>query len=275
MTFRNRLSLVKEVWQAFNQDNGFLLAAAVSFYTFLSLFPLLLLVVGVLGFVLGSPEHAEALITRTIGSYVVGPETMAIIGETIHGRDAATGIGLIVLLWSGTSALVVLEQAMNLAWDTRERRGFAKRRLVALVTLLVGSILLAISLGTTTLLHAIGASHSEFAANLGPVWRWLAYPVPAVASVALFMIMYKFLPNAPVSWRTALVGGVLSGVLWEIAKHAFAFYVVRWADYSRVYGSLGGVILMMIWIDYSATITILGAEFASVWSRRRENGTPA
>lgn len=269
MSLKDRFSFIREIWSRFREDNGFLLAAALSFYMFLSLFPLLLLAVGVLGFVLGSPEHAEEILTRQLGAFVIGPGTMAIVRDTIHGRDAAAGIGLILLLWSGTTALVVLEQAMNLAWNATERRSYIKRRAVALLTLLIVALMLAISLGITALIHTVEISHEPLLTRLSVVWRLLAYPIPALLSVALFTVMYKLLPYARVTWRTALVGGVFAGALWEIAKHAFTLYVVHFAAYNRVYGSLASVILMMVWIDYSATITVLGAEFASVWSERR------
>lgn len=269
MPFRERLMFLSEIWRKFGRDNGFLLASAVSFYAFLSLFPLLLLAAGVLGFIFGSPEHAEALLTRLLGGFVVGPSASAIIRDVVHGRDAATGIGLMILLWSSTTALVVLEQAMNLAWSAPEVRGYVERRVIALATLLVIGVLLAVSVGVTTLIHAAGASESTFLAHLSYFWRFVAYCVPPLVSVALFTTMYKLLPNARVTWRTALVGGLFAGTLWEVAKHAFTFYIVHWATYNRIYGSLASVILLMVWINYSAVITILGAEFASLWSERR------
>ena len=270
MSIRNRLSLIRQVWVAFGEDNGALLAAAVSFYSFLSLFPLLLVVAGVLGFVLGSPQHAEAVLTRMVGSFAVSRQTMAVVQEVIHGRSVATGIGLVVLLWSGTSALVVLEQAMNLAWRTTERRSYLKRRGIALLMLLVVGLLMVLSLGITTLIHAIAASNSPIASKLNLFWRLLAYPVPALASIILFALIYKVLPHARVTWRVALVGGLFAGVLWEIAKHVFAYYVLHWPSNNQVYGSLSSVILTMVWINYTSFITILGAEFASAWAKRRE-----
>lgn len=269
MLISKRMEMPKEVWRGFAKDNGFLLAAAVSFYTFLSIFPLLLVAVGGLAYALRSPGHAEAALTHLLGRVVVGPKTSSIIGEVIHGRSAATGIGLLLLLWSGTSAVVALEQAINIAWKTEGMRGFVKRRAIALLTLVVVSVLLLLSFGVTALLHSARASSPEFLHRLTHVWRLLGHVAAAVASVALFMTIYKLLPYARVAWRTALVGGLFAGLLWEIAKHAFTFCVLHWAGYSNVYGSLGSVILLMVWINYSAIITILGAEFASVWSERR------
>jgi membrane protein len=270
---RDRFALAREVWQGFGRDNGFLLAAAVSFYAFLSLFPALLLAAGMLGYALGSPEHAAAVLMRFVGKLVVGPQAQAIIREVIHGRNAAAGIGLVVLLWSATSAIVALEQAVNLAWNTTSRRGFAKRRAVALLTLAVVGVLAALSFGAATLIHAAGAQHSVILAPITGMTRLLIYCVSALGSVALFTMIYKLLPYERVAWRAALVGGVFAGLMWEAAKHVFAFYVVRWPVYSRVYGSLASVMVLMLWIYYSAIIAILGAELASVWSGRRASAT--
>jgi len=271
VSLRDRFSFAREVWREFGKDNGFLLAAAVSFYAFLSLFPLLLLAAGVLGYALGSPEHAAAVLMRFVGKLVVGPRAQAIVREVIQGRSAAAGIGLVVLLWSATSAIVVLEQAVNLAWDASRRRGYVKRRAMALLTLAVVGVLAALSFGATALIHAAGASDAAILSSVSGATRLLTYCVPALASVALFTMIYKLLPYERVAWRAALVGGVFAGLMWEAAKHVFTFYVIHWSGYNRVYGSLASVILLMLWIDYSAIIAILGAELASVWSERRRS----
>jgi len=265
---RYRLSLLREVWLKLNKDNGALLAAAVSFYGFLSLFPLLLLAVGILGFVLKSPAHAEAILTPTISHYIVGPQLSGIMAEIIHGRSAATGVGFLLLVWSGMSAVVVLEQAVNLAWEAPQRRTFIGQRLVALVTLVVAGVLLLVSFGTTTALHAARTASPEFLAKLSFAWTLLGYCIAAFFSIVPFVLLYKLLPNARVRWSTALAAGIFTGVLWELAKQIFTYFVLHWAGYNRIYGSLSSVILLMIWIYYSSIITILGAEFGVVWSGR-------
>jgi membrane protein len=270
MSLRDRFALPREVWRKFAGDNGFLLAAAVSFYGFLSLFPLLLLAVGILGYFLGSPQHAEAILTRSVGKLIVGAQALSIIREIVHGRNAATGIGLVILLWSGTSAIVVLEQAMNLAWATTTRRAYIKRRAMALLTLLVIAVLGVLSFGISALISIAASTSAPYLSWLSEITPALKYPIPALASIGLFTMIYKLLPNTRVSWKTALVGGVFAGVMWEVAKHVFAFYIVHWPGHNRVYGSLASVILLMLWLDYSAVIAILGAEFASLWSRKHE-----
>lgn len=270
MQLGNRLELPREVWRKFSRDNGSLLAAAVSFYSFFSLFPLLLLAVGVVGYVMGSPEHAEAILNRAVGKFIAGAQAQSIVHEIIHGRYAATGVGLVMLLWSGMSAMVVLEQAMNLAWSTTARRTYLARRGVALLTLLVIAVLGVLSFGISALIRAAASSSSPYLSWLRETTPILKYPVPALASIGLFVVIYKLLPNTRVRWKTALVGGVFAGVMWELAKYVFTFYIVHWPGHNKVYGSLASVILLMLWLEYSAVIAILGAEFASLWSRKHE-----
>lgn len=265
-----KLALARNVWRKFAADNGFLLAAAVSFYSFFSLFPLLLLAVGVLGYLLGSPEHAQAVLNRLTGKLIVGGQAQSIVREIIHGRYAATWIGVVMLLWSGASAFVVLEQAMNLAWATTTRRSYLKRRGIALLTLLVTAVLGALSLMLSAAIRTAASSNSPYLYWLRELTPLLKYTLPALASIGLFVTIYKLLPNTRVSWKTALVGGIFAGVMWEIAKHTFAFYVVHWPGHNKIYGSLASVILLMLWLYYSAVVAIVGAEFASMWSRRRE-----
>jgi len=266
----NELSFVRQVWQRFSKDNGFLLAAAVSFYGFLSLFPLLLLAVGVLGYFIGSPEHAAAILGRSLGKFIVGPNPQAMLASIIHGKNTATGIGLVVLLWSSTSAIVVLEKAMNLAWATTVKRGFVKQRLIAVLTLVVIAVLAAVSFGISVLIRIASETSTPYLSWLREITPALKYPLPVLASIGLFVTIYKLLPHTRVSWRTALVGGALAGILWELAKHVFAFYIVHFPRNNEVYGSLASVILLMLWLDYSAIIAILGAEFAALWSQGRE-----
>ena len=270
MSLQDRISFLKEVWHGYQKDNGSLLAGSISFYGFLSFFPTLLAAVGVLGFVLGSPENAEAAISRTISHFIVGDQARAITEELIKGRSAATGIGLALLLWSGMSAVVVLEKALNLAWSAGEQRGFIKTRLLALATLIITGALLLVSFGATAALRTVRSMAPAAVAGFSPIWTVLGYFVPIFLSIAPFVLVYKLLPVARVSWGTALVAGTLAGLFWEIAKQVFTYYVLNWASYNKVYGSLASVILLMIWIYYSAIITVLGAEFGATWALRRQ-----
>jgi len=264
------LPYAEAVWKEFQDDNGMVLAAALSFYVFLSIFPLILAAIGIVGLVLGSPQNAERLIVGTAAPYAASPEARSLLTQVVHGSRAATGIGLLLLLWSGTSVVTALEDALNTAWDVRRQPGFVRRRAWALLFLLVLGGLLVVSIAVTSLVSWVVSG----ASTILPHWSWVStlfsYLVPVLISVAAFTLAYKLLPGTQVAWRQALVGGVFSGILWEIAKQAFTFYAAHFADYNKVYGSIGSVILFLVWIYYSAIITILGAELASYSARQQQ-----
>ena len=276
----NILSLLKDVFHDYSADNGSMVAAAVSFYIFLSFIPLLLLGVAIFGFVLGSPKQAEEFVlsfTRNYTSISSGgkADIMSVISEVIAGRGSATLIGTFLLLWSGTSVIANIEKAINMAWDVDRPRRFIKRRLVGVGMLVLIGLLLGVSVGLTALLRAL-QQISIFGVHPGQ-WPVIldvsAYLIPLFITIIAFSLIYKILPNTNVRWQAALIGGIFSGILWETAKVVFSFYLSHFGNYNAIYGSIAAIILFLVWIYYSSIITILGAEFASVWDKRQKAGT--
>ena len=92
---------------------------------------------------------------------------------------------------------------------------------------------------------------------------------PLPISILMFGLVYRIVPNCPVSWRNALLGGFFAGAAWEAAKYLFALYAAHYANYNKVYGSLGAIVSLMFWAYYSATILLLGAEIAAKEEQRR------
>lgn len=268
---------VRAVFERFSEDNGGMVAAAVSFYVFMSLIPMLLIAVAVAGYVLGSPERSQELVVGWVNKYGLteqaGDEITSILREVIEGRGAATGASLLILLWTVTTAVSNLEKAINVAWNVEQARGFVMQRLLALLVCAGGAALLGLSFVLTAglkLVKNLDVSILGMTPGSWPwIWELLGFAAPILVTVLAFTMIYKVMPNTAVSTRIALIGGIVAGVLWELAKHAFSYYVNNFADYSRVYGSLGGVILLLVWINYSALVTVLGAEVASLADRRR------
>lgn len=267
----------RAVLESFAKDNGGLVAAAVSFYVFLSLIPILLIAVAVAGYVLGSPEQSQDVVVGWVERYGLtqeaGEQITSIVREVIAGRGAATGISLVILFWTVTTAVSNLERAINVAWNVEQARGFAMRRLIALAVCGVVAALLALSFAATAGLKLVKSVDAVILGTSPASWPWIwdlaGFAVPVLITIAAFTLIYKIMPNTAVPTHVALTGGLFAGVLWEAAKHALSYYVNNFVDYSRVYGSLGGVILLLVWINYSALVTMLGAEVASVADGRR------
>lgn len=269
--FTKAYASIRVVLKEYSSDNGSLVAGAMSFYIFLSLVPLALLAIAIFAFVLGSTAQAQQRIIDILGVNSVGPGIGQMVRQAIEDRGAATGLGVLAFLWSGISLIATLEGAMNHIWDVEQKRSYLSKRLIALAVLLMLIVLLGISFGMTAAITAIRSHDLIPELHLSWFWDFLTYLLPLVISIATFTALYKILPNTSVALKAALIGGIFAGVMWEIAKYAFSYYVTNFANYNQVYGSLGGIILLLLWIYYSSIIVILGAEMASMRSRHQQN----
>jgi membrane protein len=264
---------IRRLYQEFTKDYGPMVSASMSFYALLSIVPLLILAVAVTGYVLHSRDRAYEEVFLYVGQF--SPSlAQGLLEEVVRGRGTAGGLAIVALLWAGTQFFVSLEMAVNIAWDVKRRRGFLKQRLLSMAMVLAAGLLLLLNLGVTALEAIVRGLHvwPAFGTLLQSTWLWtLAGSVfTFLLTVAMFIIVYKFLPNRRVKWRDALVGAAVAGVLWEIAKQAFSWYVPHFGKYNAVYGSLGRVVILMVWIYYSSMVTIIGAEVGALRAHVRE-----
>lgn len=277
---KQSVNFFKEVFGSYARDNGNLIAAAISFYAFLSLFPILLLVIAALGYVLGSRENAQTIVLDYVREYSPavaresGTGIRDLVGGIVSGRAGATGFGALVLLWSGLNVISQLDISINLAWGTEEQRGFIHQKVVAFLLLIAEGLLIGLSIALTAMISALRSINIEVAGSSPSEWAWLwsisGYILPLLFSTLAFSLIYYILPNAAVWVKSALLGGLFAGIFWELTKIGYSFYVTNFADFNKVYGSLGAVILLLAWINISARITILGAEVTCAYQNRRQ-----
>jgi membrane protein len=267
---------LKDVYQEFTQDRGPLFAAAISFFGLLSIIPLILLAFGVFGLIIGSYQAAldKVLIFARDFLPVGTREIKAQLRLIIAQSSLLSGIGLLGLLWTGSQVFVILQQVMNIALGSRQHLGFIRTRVVAFAMVMVAGILFALSIGITSLLTAVRGFDRQIwgikPGDLELLWGSLGVLIPVLISILAFTMVYKFLPAKNIGYIAPIVGGVTAGVLFEIAKYAFQWYVANFADFALVYGSLGGLVILVLWVYYSSMITVLGAEVASVYAGREE-----
>jgi len=277
MTFRQRAlgawGFVRTLYIEFNKDYGPMVSASMSFYALLSLVPLLIVAVAVMAHILHSADAAYSRVFQYVGQF--SPSLAGeLLKSVVRGRGVAGGLGLLALMWSGTQFFVSLQMAVNIAWNVQERRSFLKQRLVAMAMALGAGALLLVNLGITTLLEIVRGFHRIHALNviLEAQWTWTVAVllITLLLATVMFTMVYKFLPNRKVKWRDALVGALVAALLWEIAKDVFSWYVPRFAGYNRIYGSLGGVVILMVWIYYSSMVTVIGAEVSALRAQIRQ-----
>ena len=269
---KRAFSFISDVWHEFTEDRGLLFAAAISFYGLISLIPLLLVAIAVLGYITGSSETArQEVITLARNLIPVGTEDL---GQNLKALSEQSGLlgglGLLGLLWIGSQVFVTLQQVMNIALGSQRHISFLRGRLVALAMVVVTGILIAISIGVTSVLTALSHFHPPwgYAFDSDAILGLLGTVVTIFTSTLAFVLAYKFLPTKSIGTMGPVWGGVTAGLLFEAAKYAFSWYVTNVVNYSRIYGSIGGAVILVLWIYYVSVIAVLGAEIASVHARR-------
>jgi membrane protein len=264
--------LAKRTIQEFLDDKCMTLAASVAYYGLFSLFPLLLLLIAIFSYVLQSPRVQEGVL-GVVGSYLPGSQDF--VAGTIQGvlrvRGSIGVVAAVTLLWSATAIFSAAATAVNLAWDIERHRPFLKQKALDILLLLGVGFFLILSLSSTAFFRFLSSvslpvmGFRPFGDNLG--WRLLSGLFPFVSTVGIFVLIYKFLPYTKVRWRDAWVGAIAAGLLFELVKNLFAWYTQNIARYNLIYGSVGTVVVLMMWIYVSAVILLLGAELSSEYSR--------
>ena len=244
------------------------LAAGVAYYALLSLFPLLLGLVALFGLFLPS-ENIQDDLFNFFQEYLPGSINVLErnINDIIHLRGPTGILSLVLLFWSASTVFGATSRVINRAFSIHDDGMFAKRKLRDLSMALGVGLLVLISVALTSLISILKNAHVEVSSMaLDYAARVLGIPV----SIAVFLILYKFVPNTKTHWRYVWPGAVLAGVLFEIAKNIFVIYLGQIADYESVYGSLGSVIALIIWLYISAFILMFGAEFSSEYGRMKQ-----
>jgi membrane protein len=250
-------------------------SAALVYYALFSMFPLLLLSISLLGFLLeaGVPValDAQTVVFQAVEQTLPQARSMveSILLTTRRARGSTSLVGLVVLAWSASNLFGQARLALNVIWESESDSGLggALRRRVNAMGMVVGTgLLLVVFTIVNTSLDLI----AQFATRLpwsDTLWP-LALPVIlASTTVILFALLYRFLPRAPLAWADVWPGAIVGGVGWEVVKKGFVWYTRTMADWGAIYGSIASVIALSLWLYLSAQVILFGAEFAAAYSR--------
>jgi membrane protein len=281
-----RLSLLVRTALAFDQDDGPIMARSLAYYALFAVFPAILALIVVASAVLESEEVQQGVLALVSQYMPIAQEVVvANIEQLLRTRETVGLIALVGLVWSASGVFSAIFRSVNRAWGIPKSRLVLSEKLYGLVAMLVfGSFfLLTLSIGpVVSLIRAwqvpiLGwQPAAPLAAQAGTdrLVSWLSALVPAVLSVGAFILMYRTMPRAPVRWRDVWLGGLVAGLVWEVGKQLFTWYVGNFAGYNVIYGSVGTIIVFLLWSYLSAQIFLLGAEFTAEYSRWRRAGRP-
>ncbi|MFW5942633.1 MAG: YihY/virulence factor BrkB family protein [Chloroflexota bacterium] len=274
MDAKTLFSIAKQSLQEWLEDRAPNEAAALAYYTMLSVPALLLLIQWLLGQVVS--DQVQTQVTSFVVEAVRGGggealRTMIETADQPGGGAIATIVSLATLAFSATGVLVQLEQALNRMWEIAEEdKGFvekARERLSSLLIVLVLGLFLLISTVASTLVNAF----AETLVDVLPVGVWVVQLINVLVSVMLLTVLFgaalKVIPNAIVEWSDVWLGAAVTAVLFIIGQYVISFYLGRSAPGSA-YGAAGSIVALLVWIYYSALILFLGAEFTQVYANR-------
>ena len=260
-------------------DDATHMAAGVAYYAVLSLFPLLLALIAGLSLALRS-DTVEAELFDFFETYL--PGSVELLEKNITAAAPVRGaiglLGLLGLLWSASAIFGAISRAVNRAWDVHRDRPFYVAKLRHLAMAAGVGILFILSLMITTALQTLGGVTLPGVGSLSFLGNTVVSiggrVLPFLLSFAIFTLIYKFIPNTKTFWRYVWPGALLAAVLFELAKSVFILYLDRFANYQAVYGSIGSVIALLVWMYLSAFVLILGAEVSTEYGRMREGVDP-
>jgi len=282
--FADIVSVTRRAFINFGKHECTQRSAALAYYALFSIFPLLLLTISLLGFMLdaGVPfaVDGQTIVLQAVDRTL--PQAKDMVSQiivTISKNRGSTGLmGLLVLAWSASNMFTHARLALSAIWNTGMPQGLGgvlRLRLNALGMAISTGLLLFFATLSDTVLEFI----ARYAARLpwsGTLWP-LARPLILVSmTVILFALLYRFLPRIALSWADVWPGAIVAGVGWEMLKRGFVWYTTSVADWTAVYGPITGVIGLLLWLYLSAQVLLFGAEYAAAYSQLiAEKLTPA
>lgn len=265
---RKVVSFVKELVWRFLLHEGPSKSAELAYFFLLSLFPFMIFLLTLIRYLPVKTADVIGLIAQ------YAPEdTLSIIEETLKtGNRGLLSFGIIAAVWSASNGVNAIVRAFNHAYEVKETRSFIMVRLTSLflTAALVFTILIAL------LLPVFGRVIGHFIAGLDgtphmflTAWSAIRWGISPLVLLIVFTALYFFAPNKRLSFTFALPGAIAATAGWIIVSVAFSYYVSEFANYSATYGSLGGIIALMVWFYLSGMMIILGGEINALLHKRK------
>ncbi len=249
-------------------------AAAVSYFSILVLFPMLLLLLTIGNSLIG-PQTVQKYVIGQVLAFLPGAQTF--VRKNLDSiSDISTEViisCLFVMLWASSWMFTTIEKALNRVWGTYPR-SFLHGRVVNFAVMSIIFALLGASALITAFISGVRAAAEKIPLRLGPIvtalsgyaWQTIFVFASVVVTIILFTVLYKLLPNTNVPLFEALPGAVVAGVLWEGAKFGFAL-LLPYFHYDLLYGSIGAGVALLTWIYLSSVIMLFGAQFTALLHR--------
>lgn len=276
MNFKTVIDLLKETYSEWSEDKASRLAAAIAYYTAFSMAPLIILTLVILGLFFQS-DVAESHIMAQITS-MVGEDGASVFQDIMQnasrpsGLTAAAIIGIATLLFGASGVFGALQDAMNTVWGVAPKPGrglwgMIESRFLSFTMVLGLGFLLLVSLVLSAALGAMSEFVSSYFEEYVIIGQILNFLISFGFITLLFAMIFKILPDVEIAWGDVWIGAIVTSLLFTVGKFLIGLYLGQ-QSFGSTYGAAGSILIVLLWIYYSAQILLLGAEFTQVYARR-------
>ncbi len=260
--------LSARVWSEIKTDDVFGESAKLAYYFLLALFPLLIFLTSAIGLVVGSGTGLRHALFNYL-SQVMPSSAFQLIDATMWELSNASGagklsFGLLAALWAASNGMSAMTQTLNTAYDVKETRSWWKQRAVsvgltmALSILIIGAV--GVVLGGSKIAELLAASYG-FGSMFVVTWKIVQWPIAVAFMLLCFALIYYFAPDLrDQDWKWITPGATIGVALWLLVSFAFKGYLHFFDSYSKTYGSLGAVIVLMLWLYLTGLAVLVGGE---------------
>lgn len=259
--------LFKQIIKVSLEDDIFALASQLAYSLLFAFFPFLIFVMTLIGFSSIRSEEVLDLFSKIMPYQVYSliKNTVVEVVDTKNGN--LLSFSLIVTIWASISGFNAVIKGLNKAYKENERRGFLKVQMVSLI-FTFGLVLVIFSIAFLMVFASVNEAFIErtigYPQITSYIWDVIKYLILVFGMIFIFAALYRYTPTKKYEWKDVAWGAVFSTVGWIIASFGFSFYVNNFGNYSKIYGSIGTVIVLMIWLFIGSFIVILGGELNSV-----------
>jgi membrane protein len=278
MTGREFVTIVKATVKEYNRNDIGNMAAALTYFSFFSLFPLLIVSITVAALALGSTTEASDLILSDLARLLPGSRELLAEAITLafRSRESAGLLAIasvLLLVYSASNAFIALDKAINRAWDTEKVPSFFVSRLIGFAMIIAAAGIMLVSFTVTLVLATSRAITTQLfgeVPGIDVLWQFANLAASVGLIFLILIVIYRWLPRSHVRvadvWRAALIGALV----WTAVKEGFAYFLgSNFANFDAVYGTLSAVVVLLTWMYISSIIILAGAEFCAETARVR------
>ncbi len=271
------MSLLKQTWTDFNEDKALRLSAALAYYSGFSIAPLLVITIGIAGWVLGY-EAVTGRLDEELRGYLGAKGAEAIQSMVQSAAKptqgvVATVIGFVTLMLGASGVFAALKDALNTIWEVKVKpsvgwKSLVQERFLNFGMVLVIGFLLLVSLAMSTAIAGLNHMLESWIPIPAFIWAVVSMIISFGVVTTLFALIFKVLPDVKTEWRDVWIGAAITALLFEVGKTGLSWYLGREST-ADAYGAAGSLVLVLLWVYYTSCILFFGAEFTQVWAKAR------